>query len=101
MAITLEDKSCKDFLVQVSKLEPSEFIGLAKVLGIEMVEKDVDCGQPVEVKDEGEGNSPDRPGYHVRAAEDILVSMVEKYISLERKGRRNVMKLVKTATKKK
>lgn len=103
MAINQDSKSYKDFLMQVSKLEPVEFLGLAKIFGVSCVEKelDVECGRSIDVKDEGTDNSSDKPGYKVRQAEDILGDMAEKYMSLERKGRRNVMRLLNTATKKK
>lgn len=99
MAITSETKNYTEFLTLVTKLEPTEFLGLAKMLGITLVEKDVDCGQPVEEQDETTGKT--KPGFKVRAAEDILQDVAVKYMSLERKGRRNVMQLLKTATKQK
>lgn len=99
MAITSETKNATKFLTLVTKLEPTEFLGLAKMLGVTLVEKDVDCGQPIEEQDEATGQ--EKPGFKARAAEDILQDVVVKYMSLERKGRRNVMQLLKTATKQK
>jgi len=97
------DKGLNEFLDLITKLEPGEFLGIAKLFGVKLVEKkDVDCAESIECTDASDDkveNSPDRPGYDIRDAADILNDIIEQYMVLGRKGRRNVLKLLRTAVK--
>ena len=63
------------FLMQVSKLEPIEFIGLANLFGADLLEEDK--------------KTP-------RDFADILRDVISKYETLERKKKREVDRLLKT-----
>lgn len=64
-------------ILEISKLEPIEFLGVAKVFNVELFE-------------EGEEKKP-------RNFELVLSEILDKYITLTRKQRRTIMKLIKTA----
>ena len=64
-------------ILEISKLEPIEFLGVAKVFNVELFE-------------EGEEKKP-------RNFELVLSEILDKYISLTRRQRRTIMKLIKSA----
>ena len=65
------------FMLEISKLDPMEFLGLAKIFNIDLFE-DVEKKKP-------------------RNFEIIFSEILDKYISLSRKQRRTIMKLIKSA----
>ena len=65
------------FILEISKLEPIEFLGLVKVFNIELYEDD----------------QQKKP----RKFEFILSEILDKYITLSRKQRRTIMKMIKSA----
>ena len=71
------EKNLEKFMLEISKLEPIEFLGLTKIFNIDLF------------SDEEEKNP--------REFEIILSEILDKYISLSRKQRRTIMKLVKSA----
>ena len=96
----------------MSKLEPQEFIGVCKILGVQIydeieVESDVDdfaAGSPRDAQDNSseiaEADSTGRPvDIKVRSAEDLIVDVVNKVEQLNRTQRRNLTRLLKPATK--
>lgn len=64
-------------MLEISKLEPIEFLGVAKIFNIELFE-------------DGKDKKP-------RNFEIVLSEILDKYISLSRKQRRTIMKLIKSA----
>lgn len=70
-------KDLEKFMLEISKLEPMEFLGLAKIFNIDLFEDDKDK----------------KP----RNFETVLSEILDKYISLSRKQRRTIMKLIKSA----
>ena len=66
----------RKFMMEVSKLEAIEFMGLTKIFNVSLFE--------------GEDNKP-------RNFETVLSEILDKYISLSRTQRRNVMKIIKSA----
>ena len=62
------------FLEDIAKLEPVEFIGLAKLLGVELLE-----------------------GEELRPMGDIVEDIMAKFSKLNRKKRRELEKIVRAA----
>ena len=71
------EKNLEKFMLEISKLEPIEFLGLTKIFNIDLF-------------DDKEEKNP-------REFEIILSEILDKYISLSRKQRRTIMKLIKSA----
>ena len=96
----------------IAKLEPTEFVGVCKILGVELVEN---IGTHVEdaagrqctdkdgddVEDTADGREPVhmKVDVEVRSAEELLSDVFDKLTQLNRTQRRNLMKLLKPATK--
>lgn len=72
-------KDIKGFQRQLLQLEPVEFIGVARILGVQLF--DVEKNEPA-------------------MFDEIFAGMMEKYIGLSRKQRRNLERLLRAATKK-
>ena len=88
----LSQKQMNQFIRYIPLLEPQEFIGLAKLLGVEIVEQstpkyDEDNKVNVEV--------------NPRDFTDVLEDMLENFKKSNRKRRREFMKLLRSATKEK
>lgn len=73
----VSSKVFTEFLEEVIKLEPIEFIGLAKVL----------CAPVMDSNKE------------LREFEDILSDMMDNFISTGRRQRRDILKMIKEANK--
>ena len=86
----LSQKQMNQFIRYIPLLEPQEFIGLAKVLGVERVEQAAPkCNEDNKVNGEV---SP-------REFTDVLENMLENFKKSNRKRRREFMKLLGNATK--
>ena len=70
-------KDLEKLMLEISKLEHIEFLGVAKIFNVELIENDEDK----------------KP----RNFEIVLSEILDKYISLSRKQRRTIMKLIKSA----
>lgn len=96
----------------IVKLEPAEFVGVCKILGVEIVEE---ISGP-HVEDAAGSQIPDKDGddakdtadgrsvrmavdIKVRPAEELVYEVFDKLANLNRTQRRNLMKLLKPATK--
>lgn len=110
------NKNTEKIMKMILKLEPQEFIGVCKILGVKIYDEIVDM---VDVDDFAAGSSRDAQddsseiteaestGRHqraninikVRSAEDLIVDVVDKVEQLNRTQRRNLMRLLKPATK--
>lgn len=73
----LSPQDIEKFMMEISKLEPIEFLGLTKIFNIGLFE--------------------DEEGKKVREFEILFSEIIDKYISLSRKQRRTIMKLIKSA----
>ena len=65
------------FILEISKLEHIEFLGLTRVLNVEIFEND-------------EKKTP-------RVFEIVLSEILDKYITLSRRQRRTIVKMIKSA----
>ena len=71
------EKELEKFIIQLSKLNPIEFMGISKIFNIELYE-DEDKKKP-------------------RKFEIILSEILDKYVRLTPRRRKNMMNLVKSA----
>lgn len=74
---------------KISKLEPQEFIGICKILGVQIYREEERTDEEGKVKME----------IIVRPAEDLLQEVIDKVGQLNRTRRRNFNKLLRAATK--
>lgn len=65
----VNERNLKKFLIEISHLNPIEFLGIAKIFNIDL-EKNNDF-------------------------EKVLSEVIDKYISLSRRQRRNLLKIIK------
>jgi hypothetical protein len=71
------EKDLEKFMLEVSKLNAIEFLGLAKIFNISLFE--------------------DEEGKKARSFENILSEVLDKYITLSRRQRRSIMKIIKSS----
>lgn len=114
-------KNVTELLYMINKLEPEEFLGICKILGVEIYVEDLDDEKraveqvgmlraavpseeglvvseedaAVRVEEDKDPNLQKMP----RKAEDMIKDVVEKITKLNRVQRRNLKKLLKAATK--
>ena len=70
-------KDLEKFMLEISKLDAMEFLGLVKIFNIDLFEDE-------------EEKTP-------RTFETIFSEVLDKYIGLSHRQRRTIMKLIKTA----
>ena len=85
-------KLVKENVEMVAKLEPQEFIGVCKILGIKFTTKD---NSNEEVNEEGNAEVL----LSVRPAEELIEEVVDRIGQLNRTQGRNLRRLLKAATK--
>ena len=73
----------------ISKLEPQEFIGVCKILGVELTSEE----------QENKGEEKVDVLLSVRPTEEIIEEAVDKIAHLNRTQGRNLRKILKAATK--
>ena len=115
-------KNIMELIYMINKLKPEEFVGVCKILGVEIYVDDLDdekraieqvgmLSAPVP-SDEGlvvsedestarQVHITDEPNLRKtpRKAEDMIKDVVDKLLTLNRTQRRNLKKLLKAATK--
>lgn len=74
----ISQKQINEFIYAIPKLEPQEFIGLARLLGVELMNE----------------NEP-------REFEDILENVLENFTKANRKRRKEFITLLRSVTKEK
>jgi len=79
MAKEVSSKILIEFIELVPTLEPVEFLGLAKILCTDTVDKDMKA----------------------RPFEDILGDMIDRFVLTGRKQRKDILKVLKNAKKEK
>lgn len=76
----------ESLLEQIVKMEPLEFVGLAKLLGVRIIEE--------QAGDDSAANN-DKPQFKPRSFADVLDGVMKKFTSLNRTRKREIIKLVK------
>lgn len=72
----MNNKNLLDFIEIIPKLEPIEFLGLSKILCVSTVDENMEP----------------------RDFEDIFSDMIDRFISIGRKQRRDILKVIKKAS---
>ena len=85
--MTLGKSSGVELLKKMTQLNPIEFLGICKILGVSIYELDAE-------------GAPAKEDAKPRPFEDIWIDVCEKLTHLNRVQRRNLSKLLKAATKK-
>lgn len=80
-------KEQKAIIGRICKLEPQEFMGICKILGVKIYEE-------VDKKEEEE-----KLNVEARPAEKLIEEVIDRVVELNRTQRRNLNKLLKAATK--
>lgn len=82
-----QEKNLEEFLKLIPKLEPVEFVGLAKMFGVDLLNLD-------ETIYEGEKE------YHPpRDAEDIFEDMLDKFTSLRKQRQGEILGIMRDITR--
>ena len=105
-------KNIVELIYMINKLKPEEFIGVCKILGVEIYVEDLEDGKrgvemenaPVPSEEESAArqvHETDEPNLKKtpRKAEDMIRDVIDKLLNLNRTQRRNLKKLLKAATK--
>ncbi len=100
-------KGVEKLVVMISKLEPQEFLGVCKLLGVRLYDEVAPVEKSDEILDGRE--TSDLPTKEeliernsdvvVRPAEILLEEVIEELCSMNRVRRRNLEKLLKPATR--
>jgi hypothetical protein len=91
-------KSVEKIVKMIVKLEPEQFIGVCKILGVELIKEN---GQPQYTADseEEKASAKIEVSVEVRPAEELIKEVIDKTIALNRTQRKNLTRLLKAATK--
>ena len=92
------EKSVEKIMKRVVKLPPEQFLGVCKILGVELVQE---VGQPQYTVDSEEEkvNAKMEVPIEVRPTEEIIEEVIDKIAALNRTQRKNLYRLLKAATK--
>ena len=74
-------KSNMQLIDLISKMEPLDFVGLAKLLGVQVVEPN--------------NNTEDEKKFKPRNFSDVFADVMAKYNGLNRSRKREILKLIK------
>ena len=80
-------KLVKDNVSLLTQLEPQEFVGVCKILGVKVASEEQEEGEDAGVL------------LSVRPTEELIEEVVEKIYALNRVQGRNLRRLLKAATK--
>ena len=93
---TCSDQAALEFLNLVIKLNPPEFLGVAKVMGVGLMRNKAEVEAEAALLDE-EAKTQYIKDNSVRKAELITSDMVDRFFMLNRAQRRNLMKIIRSA----
>ena len=90
------EKDFEYFVRNISKLNPAEFCGLAKVLSVPMIDKEkVEGLTPEQIE---ELKLQDKENYMIefsRPMDKVLEEMMERFLGLSKKRRREINQILK------
>ena len=100
-------KGVEKLVIMISKLEPQEFLGVCKILGIRLYDEVAPVEKSNEISEDRETSKlptkeelmEQNSDVVMRPAEILLDEMIEKLCELNRERRRNLEKLLKPATR--
>lgn len=90
------EKDFENFVRSLPKLEPVEFCGLAKVLGVSMYRDLEDMGFSIEeLKSKSEEELSAIEKEMTLPLDDVLEKMMDKFLTLNKKRRREINQILK------
>jgi hypothetical protein len=90
------EKDFEYFIRHITKLEPVEFCGLAKILSVDMYKKiGLEEIDPKELKGLNEEQKQNIVAELIVPMEEILEQMMDKFLSLPRKRRKEINQILK------
>ncbi len=94
----------QSLLVEIAKMKPIEFAGLAKLLGVDVMKPinnvDFTSTAPDPSEDMKKTLPEDKPKAEPRPFADVLEDIMARFSTLNRQRRREILKLVKKANAK-
>ena len=93
----------QSLLVEITKMKPVEFAGLANLLGVNImkpIEGTEFTSTAAKSSEMTKENQPDKPKAEPRPFADVLEDVMARFSTLNRQRRREILKLVKKANAK-
>ena len=89
-------KSVEKIIKLIAGLEPAEFIGICKILGVEILQPiEVETNEELPSRESKEDNQKRNINVKVRPAEELIVEVIDKVDNLNRAQRRNLLALLR------
>ena len=89
-------KSVEKIIKLIAGLEPAEFIGVCKILGVEILQPtEVETDEKLPSSESKEDNQKRNINVKVRPAEELIVEVIDKVDNLNRAQRRNLLALLR------
>ena len=89
-------KSVEKIIKLIAGLEPAEFIGVCKILGVEILQPtEVETDEKLPSRESKEDNQKRNINVKVRPAEELIVEVIDKVDNLNRAQRRNLLALLR------
>lgn len=99
---TQEEKQLNKFITLLTKLEPTEFIGMARLFNLEVYKRkerpeaktENNSQLPLEIdfKDKDNAIKYINENFEPKSAEELVFEMSEKFLALNRDRRRNLLR---------
>lgn len=89
-------KSVEKIIKLIAGLEPAEFIGVCKILGVEILQStEAETDEKLPSRESKEDNQKRNINVKVRPAEELIVEVIDKVDNLNRAQRRNLLALLR------
>lgn len=89
-------KSVEKIIKLIAGLEPAEFIGVCKILGVEILQPtEAETDEKLPSRESKEDNQKRNINVKVRPAEELIVEVIDKVDNLNRAQRRNLLALLR------
>ena len=93
---TRKEKDFEFFVRNISKLSPTEFVGLAKVMGVPTLRGLDEIGlTPAELKEKTDQEKREIVDKLTISTDQILEQMLDKFLDLSKRARNTVIQLIK------
>ena len=93
---TRKEKDFEFFVRNIGKLSPTEFVGLAKVMGIPTLRGLDEIGlTPADFKDKADWEKREIVDKLTIPTDQVLEKMMDRFLELSKKGRKTVVQLIK------
>ena len=95
---TRKEKDFEFFVKNISKLSPTEFVGLAKIMGIPTLRGLDEAGVSIEdFKEKADWEKREIVDKLTIPTDQVLEQMLDKFLVLSKKARKTVIQLIKDA----